>query len=267
MIRAEVALLKAAFRHSKDFERFALISEDSLPVFSAEALEPLLRTEKAEFIELLEFPHDSSRFGVLNDEAEREALFGRDVPWRFENYVFYDNPIANHRDGRWTFIAEGVSPDRANYLKAVAKELEREIAAKLPRRPRLFERHFGGRQWWALSRRVIDLISEDIDDRVYQEFFKYMPVADEHFFHCLVGRRARRLKDEGRWFAGTTMFHDSVRRSQGLDYLELENLLSAAARSPDGRLPYAFGRKFRPEKTKELAELVQNGTFLKALVK
>ncbi len=260
MMLAIRALVDEAYRAAPGFERAILISGDSLPLFPGDALEDLLADERREYIGLAEVPNDPGLRGrsMMQGEADRV------LPWRFQNFSFGDDELANPRTLRDAMLRYGISETTASHLRGSVQAMIGAILGAYPPRARLYERFYYGEAWWALTRGALDLIVDDLHDPRHVDFFRLLQVPEEHFVPTLLGNRERALTSLGRQIVCSPVFvdHDDPERAvPDRDALSAEGFRRAREAGP-----YLFARKFDPDRTPEIADAVEAGTYFGGII-
>ncbi len=260
MMLAIRALIDEAYRAAPDFARAILISGDSLPLFPGDALEGLLADERREYIGLAEVANDPGLRGMpMMERPEADRV----LPWRFQNFSFGDDELANPRTLRDVMSRYGVSETIASHLRGSAQAMIGAILGTYPPRPRLYETFYYGEAWWALTRGALDLIVDDLHDARHVEFFRLMQVPEEHFVHTLLGNRQRALMSLGRQIVCSPVFvdhGDPARSEPDRDALSAEGFRRARAAGP-----YLFARKFDPDRSPEIADAIEAGTYFSGI--
>ncbi len=115
------------------------------------------------------------------------ARHGWEQPWRFHNFVHWDDRLLNPFGAADTVRHYGLRPDRADWLRGDAQRLVGEALARLPARPRLFPRLLYGAQWWALRGDTVEALLPALQQAEVQDYFRFFPVCDEHMIHTVLG--------------------------------------------------------------------------------
>ena len=255
MVLATLRLLRAAMSRAS-YERYVLVSGDSLPLLDSEALETCLLNRDTEYISAAPVSDDPLLAGAPVAESVRR--YRSEHPWRFQNHVFWDNILLNPM-GRGACMARyGIGGPMADVLRNDAQQAIEGIAGALPPRPALFKSLHVGAQWWALSAEAIELIREDLFATELERFFRFFAVPDEHVFSCLIGNRLDALRDRGRRIIGTMMWTNHRARAQGRWTLAAEEL--AVVRRQHGP-QLLFARKFDPQAAPDVADAIRNGRY------
>ena len=256
-------MLDTAYRVTPGFRRAVLITGDTLPLLPPERLETALMSEAREHIHLVEVPNDPSLRGLTMQEAQRRSG-GSILPWRFQNFTHLDDEMLSPRSRDDFMRKYGLGDNSADHLRGTAERVIATLLSQMPARPPLYNKLYYGESWWALSRSSMDLIIDDLHEKVHEEYFRFLQVPDEHFIQTLLGNKSRALSSLSRQMVGSPVFvdhSDPVRSAFGRDALTAEKFRAAAA---TGR--YLFARKFDPELTPDLASAVANGQFFSDVV-
>ena len=263
MMLAIRELIDEAYRTVPDFERAVLISGDSLPLFSGREIESLLADETREYVGLCEVPNESGLRGLSMEEG-RAASGGSILPWRFQNFRFGDDELANARTLGDVMARYGVSEPVASHLRGSVETMVGDMLRHHPPRPALYERFYYGEAWWALTRGALDLIIDDLHDERHVEFFRLLDVPEEHFIQTLLGNRQRALASLGRQIVCSPVFvdhGDPARSVSDRDALSAEGFGRARATGP-----YLFARKFDPDRSPEIANAIEAGTYFSGVI-
>jgi len=240
MMQATLNLMQAAREH----DVLALVSGDSLPLLPADELLATLTDGGADRIEMLEVADDPTLAG-----QPREASFARhgwEQPWRFHNFVHWDDRLLNPFGAADTVRHYGLRPDRADWLRGDTQRLVAEVLAGLPPRPRLFPRLLYGAQWWALSGQTVATLLPALHRPEVQDYFRFFPVPDEHMIHTVLGTLPAPPT------RGTPMH--TMPAGTALDGPALRQ---ARAGNPD----LLFARKFNPAMSADIAAAIADGRF------
>jgi hypothetical protein len=153
MVEATMKLIYEA-RSQDDFDRYLLISDDSLPLVNLQTL-----TQSLE---------DSADYFHLDVNVERV--------WRYDKFFMFDSEGTQLR----------YSPSR-EFTDLAMSRLERMIALRR-RGKRPIAQHFQGSQWWGLSASSIEIIIESWEvDLWLRESFEFSDAPDEGYFHQILG--------------------------------------------------------------------------------
>lgn len=185
MMAATLALMQAARGHAV----MALVSGDSLPAMRLDALEAALLDGGPDRVDLIEVADDPSLAGMPREAAV--ARHGWEQPWRFHNFVHWDDRLLNPFGAGETAAHFGLEARRADWLRGEAQRLVGEVLAALPPRRRLFRRLFYGAQWWALSGETVERLLPRLERAEVRGFFRFFPVPDEHMVPTVLGNMAR----------------------------------------------------------------------------
>ncbi len=262
MFRAIRALIDEAYRAVPRFGRAVLISGDSLPVVPGRQLHEILADHTREYIGLCEIPSDSRLRGSSLEEA-RSLCGGSILPWRFQNFCFYDNVLLNPGTLEAVQAKYDVVRETASYLRGSVKEIAEQLACNLPPRADLYQTFYYGEAWWALTRAALDLVVDDIHARAHVEFFRFLQAPEEHFIQTLLGNKRRALHALERQIICSPVFvdhNDPARSSLGHDALSAEGF--RAARSSG---PYLFARKYDPDLAPDVAAAIAEGRYFESL--
>jgi hypothetical protein len=153
IVEATMKLIFEARRQGA-FDRYLLISDDSLPLVSLQTL-----------IQALLVSPDYFYLTVNTDRA-----------WRYDKFFMYDSESTQLR----------YTPSREFTDVAMAR-LERMIALRrLGKRP--IAQHYQGSQWWGLFASGIEKIIESWEqDQWLRESFEFSDAPDESYFHQILG--------------------------------------------------------------------------------
>lgn len=261
MVLATRMLIAAARADNPGFERYVLISGDTLPTASLDQIEASLLDPAAEYIDLAEVENDPSLRHMSHAETRKKHRWIQ--PWHFQNYTFWDHVLAGPRTEQEAAEIYNLGPSSVRKVRHDVHFLTEEILRRIPPRPKLFEKFFYGSQWWALTGHMINSIYDEMFDSDVEDFFALMMIPDEHFFQCLIGRHLPSLALAGRHIRGTIMFtdhSDPVRASFGDDALSAEKFMNNY--KARGKL---FARKFDPKKAPQVAKQIADGQYFSCL--
>lgn len=178
MIRATEALAREALQGSET-EVFILLSDDSLPVFSAPTVGRLLR-EQPNRIDV----------GI----SRKNPPFMR----RYTEFFFLDSPATSARPIE--------AHDRC--FEEASIDAVRRLAALRRRGKFPFSEVWGGSQWWSLGRKELEAILKELSENLWaRESFEFSAIPDESAFQTLY---ANQVGLSGRSFTGP-MFTDTTR--------------------------------------------------------
>jgi len=181
MMQATLDLMAAA----RDHDVLALVSGDTLPLLPPAALHAALAAPGPDRIEMVEVQDDPSLAGQTREAAI--ARHGWEQPWRFHNYVHWDDRLLNPFGAADTARHYGLSADKADWLRGATQRLVAEALAALPPRRKLFARLFYGIQWWALSGETVAALLAELRRAEVADYFRFFPVPDEHMVHTVLG--------------------------------------------------------------------------------
>jgi hypothetical protein len=221
----------------------------------------LLVDSAVEYIDLVPVENDPTLRHVSHGEVLKKYKWLQ--PWRFQNYTFWDHVLLCPRTEETAAHEYDLGPRTVRRLRADVFYISQAILNTLPPRKTLFKNFYFGSQWWGVSGVAMDLIYEEIFDPDVEEFFRYMEVPDEHFFHCLLGKKLAVLDGMGRRWEGTVMFTDHadpVRARFGDDALADSAFPTAYKRT--GKM---FARKFDPRRASETARSIAEGNYFEKL--
>lgn len=233
MMQATLDLMAAAREH----DVLALVSGDALPLLAPEALHAAL-VEDGERIELVAVPDDPALAGLPREAAV--AKHGWEQPWRFHNFVHWDDRLLNPFGAGEAARHFGLAGDTADWLRGEAQRLVGEVLGALPPRPRLFPRLLYGSQWWALSGQTAAALLAEMGRAEVQAYFRFFPVPDEHMVHTVLG-----MLQPGLVPRPSPMWRGAVLDAAGMERARAEGHL--------------FARKFDPAAAPALARAVMAG--------
>lgn len=157
MVRAIVAGIEAAIGHGS-YDRFALISEDSVPLTGPGALGERL-SGPGEWIVL------------RNNLPDR-------VQKRYNQFYYFDSAATNPR---------GFAAEERGFTAAALDGIARMQALMEEGKAPLASLYHGG-MWWALSAQAISVILErHRTARHFRESFEFSAIPDEQYFHTILG--------------------------------------------------------------------------------
>jgi hypothetical protein len=257
MMRVEFALIREAVRLKPDFERLVLVSGDSLPAIGPDAIKAFFADPALEHLPLTEVQNDPSLRGVPEDVAIER--YGWVQPWRFQNYVCWDNVLNNPQEINNVRGMFGVSRKTGDFIRGIAQKTANDLLLDMPPRPSLFEKFYYGAQWWSLSRptalRLLELASES----EITKYFKYFQVPDEHLIHTVLGNDPEfRKRPKGR----PMIMHSIHLMSGDTNARHLARASLVAAFREHG---CPFARKFDPLATPEITSAIMSDTYFKYL--
>ena len=263
MFRAIRALIDAAYREVPDFSRAVLISGDSLPLLECGELHQVFADQNREYIGLCEIANDRRLRGLSMEEA-RLLSNGSELPWRFQNFCFYDNNLLNPKTIAAVQFDYDVADQTASHIRGSVKALNELLVQNIPQRPDLYDKFFYGEAWWALSRSVLDLVVDDIHATVHSGFFQFLQAPEEHFIQTLLGNKKRALQSMRKQIVCSPVFvdHNDAARSASGHYALASDRFCRARTSG----PYLFARKYDPGHSPEIAEAIGRGSYFEMLL-
>ncbi len=154
MVEATMQLITKA-RSQGAFDRYLLISDDSIPLVNLQALSRAIQ-DSPDYMQLAPTPSRS---------------------WRYERFFMFDSEATQLR----------FTPNR-NFDDDALSRIERMIA--LHRRGKKPIKYFyQGSQWWGLSASSIEKIVESWgEDQWLRESFEFSDTPDESYFHQILGQ-------------------------------------------------------------------------------
>jgi hypothetical protein len=236
MMQATLDLMAAA----RDHDVLALVSGDTIPLLPPDALHDALASPGPDRIDLVEVQNDPSLAGQPRETSV--ARYGWEQPWRFHNFVHWDDPLLNPFGSEETARHYGLPSDTANWLRGTTQRLVAEALAALPPRPALFSRLRYGMQWWALTGETVATLLPALHAPEVAAYFRFFPVPDEHMIQTMLIalQPDRRARPAPMW----------QRRSPALDLAALRDSQAAGA---------LFARKFDADATPEVAAAILEG--------
>jgi hypothetical protein len=258
MMLAVREMIDTAYRVSPTFCRAVMITGDTLPLLSSNALETALLDDRREYIGLYEVLDDPGLRGLSMQEG-RDRSDGTVRAWRFRNFTYLDDTLLSPRSRDDVMRKYGVSEKTADYLRGNAETIAHTILARLPPRPPLYEKFYYGESWWTLTRAALDLVIDEMHAETHVAYFRFLQVPDEHFIQTLLGNKQRAPSSLGRHVAGTPVFVDHAdpeRYRFGRDALTAGKFRQAAS---TGR--HLFARKFDPELAPDVALAIAEGRY------
>lgn len=256
-------LIDEAYRIVPDFSRAVLISGDSLPLMHGVKLHEAFANQSFEYIGLSEVANDRRLRGLTMEEA-RVLSGGSVLPWRFQNFCFYDNNLLNPRTISAVKEEYDIVQNTASHIRGSVKTIAESISANIPQRPDLYSKFFYGEAWWALTRATLDLVIDDIHSSLHLGFFEFLQAPEEHFIHTILGNKMRALKSMRRQIICSPVFvdhKDPARSSLGHDALA-----SGKFRAARDCGPYLFARKYDPEYSIDIAAAIIEGTYFETIL-
>jgi hypothetical protein len=253
MLEATLDLLKTAM-DAGGYDRYVLLSGDSLPLRPAAALAEALLWPNVEYIELITIPDEPATKGKTWDEIR--AMLGSEHPGRFYNFQCWDSLLTNPFTEDQLCDLHNLDPADARALRAETSQLMARLLTHLPPRPRLFETFYYGTQWWALTTDLINRIAPQLFAEETADYFRFMEVPDEHFFNCVTGNFLSGPAAAGRAVQNNLMITDHAARA--------ENRLSvttAMIRTAAGTTNALFIRKFHPAAAPDIATAIRTGRY------
>lgn len=236
MMQATIALLHAARSHPV----VALVSGDSLPALPAAALEAALLDGGPDRIDLTEVADDPSLAGLKREAAL--ARHGWEQPWRFHNFVHWDDRLLNPFGAAEASAHFALQPRQADWLRGEAQRLVAEALAALPPRPRLFPRLFYGAQWWSLRTATVARLLAELERPEIHAWFRFFPVPDEHMVQTVLGNMPGLATRPGpMWHAPAPLEAASLRAAHAV------------------REGVLFARKFDPAQAADIARATAAG--------
>jgi hypothetical protein len=260
VVAATLKLLKAAMS-KKPYDRYALLSGDSLPLLESGELEERLLTSKIEYIQAAKVADDPSLAGASISESVRRHR--SEHPWRFQNRVFWDNLLLNPMARAYCAQRYGIDNRCVDLLRTDAQKVFDDLAAELRPSSPPFESPYVGAQWWALSADAIALIREDLFSSEVEAFFRFFAVPDEHVLPCLIGNRLDSLRDTGHSIVGTMMWTNHRARAEGRWTLTSQEI--ASVRRQHGQ-ELLFARKFDPRSALDVADAIKSREYAQRIL-
>jgi hypothetical protein len=258
MIEATLDLLKTAIA-AGGYERYVLLSGDTLPLYPSEALAEALLKPNVEYIELVDIKDEPATKGKSWDELR--VMLGSEHPGRFYNFQSWDSLLTNPFTADDLARTQNLTPAAAATLRAEAAKVNAAWLSSLPPRPRLFQQFYYGTQWWALTANLIEQILPELLAKETQDFFRYMEVPDEHYFNCVVGNRFPKDARKGKIFLDTLIFSDRKALQQNRP-----GITPTILREPRAT-PTLFIRKFNPAFAPEIAHAIRAGRYFSEMLK
>jgi|GEM_PF-2835274 len=239
MMQATLDLMEAARGH----DVLALVSGDTLPLLPPEALHAALADGGPDRIELLEVADDPGLAGQPREMSI--ARHGWEQPWRFHNFVHWDDHLLNPFGGPDTARHYDLPPAKADWLRGATQRLMTEALAALPPRRALFNRLVYGTQWWTLSGETVELLMPELWRPDVEAYFRFFPVPDEHMVHTVLAtlRPAVATRRSPMW------------RAPDEAVLDAEAVARARTHDPS----FLFARKFDPAAAPGLADAILAG--------
>ena len=153
MVEATMRLVSEA-RKRDAFDRYLLISDDSIPLVCLEALGGAIE-DSPDYLQLAPTPSRS---------------------WRYEQFFMFDSEPTQLR----------FTPNRAFNDDSI-RRFERMITlGRQGKKP--IQNHYQGSQWWGLSANSIEkIISSWNEDKWLRESFEFSDAPDEGYFHQILG--------------------------------------------------------------------------------
>ena len=153
MIEATMRLITEA-RQRRVFDRYLLISDDSIPLVNLQTLSRMMENSP-NFVQLAPTPGRS---------------------WRYERFFMFDSAPTQLR----------FTPNREFNDDAIMR-FERMITLRR-RGKKPIKNYFQGSQWWGLSAKNIDtIIASWNEDKWLRESFEFSDAPDESYFHQILG--------------------------------------------------------------------------------
>ena len=179
MMQATLDLMEAA----RDHDVLALVSGDTLPLLSPDALHAALASAGPDRIEMVAVPDDPELAGQPREAAI--ARHGWEQPWRFHNFVHWDDRLLNPFGAADTARHYGLPSGKADWLRGAAQHLVAEALAVAAPRPALFTRLRYGMQWWARSGDTVASLLPALRRPEVETYFRFFPVPDEHMIQTV----------------------------------------------------------------------------------
>jgi Core-2/I-Branching enzyme len=165
IVEATMRLILYA-RSTNSFDRYMLISDDSVPIKSSATIRETLETH-ADHI-------------LIHPAGDRA--------WRYEKFYMFDSQATQLR---WT-------SDREVTEEAVAK-IER-LGALRGRGKIPLKEQFQGSQWWVLSpQRIEEIVSSWSDDTWLRDSFEFSDAPDEGYFHTILASKGLKRSRSMMW--------------------------------------------------------------------
>lgn len=252
MVEASLDLLSAALAVG-GFERFLFISGDTIPTRHPEHLAEALLWPHVEYIGLQPIQNDPSTRGQSRQVvAER---WGNEHPGRFYNFQYWDSLLTNPFTEADLMREYGLDQVVAQQLRGQSMEMVRILTANLPSRQNLFLKFFYGSQWWGITPKLVNLLSNRIFSENTKEYFRLMEVPDEHYLPCIVGNYQDELKQNGQCILGAPVFTDYAARAAGQNFVSATMLRAAATEQA------LLMRKFDPVAAPDVADAIRAGRY------
>jgi hypothetical protein len=236
MMAATLALMHAARGHAV----MALVSGDSLPAVPRDALAAALLDGGPDRVDLIAVANDPSLAGIPREVAV--ARHGWEQPWRFHNFVHWDDRLLNPFGAAEAAAHFGLAGRHVDWLRGEAQRLVTEALAALPPRPRLFQRLYYGAQWWALGGDTVERLLPELERDEVRRYFRFFPVPDEHMVPTVLGNLPGVATRPGpMWHAPAPLDADALRAARAV------------------RPGVLFARKFDPALAPDVARAVGAG--------
>jgi hypothetical protein len=253
MLEATLDLLKTAM-DAGGYDRYLLLSGDSLPLRPAPALAEALLWPNVEYIELITIPDEPATAGKNWDEIR--AMLGSEHPGRFYNFQCWDSLLTNPFTEDQLCDLHNLDPADAQALRAETSQLMARLLTRLPPRPRLFETFYYGTQWWALTADLIGRIAPNLFAPETADYFRFMEVPDEHFFNCVTGNFLSGQTAQRRAVQSNLMITDHAARAENR-----ASVTTAMIRTAASTTNALFIRKFHPAAAPDIAAAIRTGRY------
>jgi hypothetical protein len=257
MIEATLDLLQTAIA-AGGYERYVLLSGDTLALRPPEALAEALLNPNVEYIELVDIKDEPATKGKSWDQIE--VMLGSEHPGRFYNFQNWDSLLTNPYTADDLARTQNLTPAAAATLRAEAARVNAAWLSRLPPRPRLFQQFYYGTQWWALTANLIGQILPQLLAKETKDFFRYMEVPDEHYFNCVVGNRFPKDARRDEAFPKSLIRTDPESRNKTRPGITAAFLRENATKT-------LFIRKFNPAFALEIAHAIRAGRYFSDMLK
>jgi hypothetical protein len=257
MIEATLDLLQTAIA-TGGYERYMLLSGDTLPLRPSEELAEALLKPNVEYIELVDIKDEPTTKGKT--WVEITTMLDSEHPGRFYNFQNWDSLLTNPYTADDLARTQNLTPAAAATLRAEAARANAERLSRLPPRPRLFQQFYYGTQWWAFTANLIEQILPELLAKETQDFFRNMEVPDEHYFNCVVGNRFPKHTRQDEAFTKTLIYTDPESRTKTRPGITADFLRENATET-------LFIRKFNPAFAPEIAQAIRAGRYFSEMLK
>jgi hypothetical protein len=252
-VRATVLMLREAFASKDNFQRFCLLSGDSMPVKKLETIRHKLLDLGLEFIRFQPVNPNKHKLASRKEMEERNLIH----PWRLLASVYLDSPLTSSRTDKLLLNSgelisrSGTAEIKQEVNRVIEKIFDMLDASSIKNSFIASTDIFLGSQWWALSRDAINCVLnfiENANNKPFWDYFGLTEAADEFFFHTILANAGLEKYKKA---VGSYMFVDWHTPEKGRPAVLDESYFDRVTKLQGHVL---FARKFRHDKSYNLVK-------------